>query len=103
MNYKVPLIPPPPPKLGLFQNLVLLLWENGLIRKIGWFQIFDITADHVQNRMTKWIFPKSHIVWKMFPDSKQNIRESADLHSVLYKKVWGSVRNKSIEKCANIG
>ena len=28
----------------------------------------------------------------MFPDSKQYIRKSWDLHSVLYKYVWGSVR-----------
>ena len=37
-------------------------------------------GDLVQKRMTKWIFPKSCIL-----DSKQDIRKSVDLHSVLYK------------------
>ena len=35
----------------------------------------------------------------MCPDSKQDVRESWDLHSVLYKLVRGSVRI-FFEKCA---
>ena len=48
------------------------------------------TKDLVQKRMMKWIFPKSHTFEKMCPDWKQDIRKSWDLHSVLYKQVWGS-------------
>ena len=31
-----------------------------------------------------WIFPKSHIIWKMCPDSKQDKRKLRDLRNVLY-------------------
>ena len=41
--------------------------------------------DPFQKRMTKQIFPESHLFWKMFPGSKQDIRKPWDLHSVLYK------------------
>ena len=30
----------------------------------------------VKKAMTKWIFPKSHIFWKMCPDSKQDYKKN---------------------------
>ena len=47
--------------------------------------------------MTKWIFPKSCIFWKMCLDSKQDIKENHEIYSVLHKHVWGSARKKSWE------
>ena len=40
-----------------------------------------ITLDLVQKIMAKWIFPWSHIFWKVYPDSKQDIRKSWDLYT----------------------
>ena len=59
--------------------------------------MFLAIIDLVKKGMTKWIFSISHIFWKMYPDSKQDIRKSWDLRNVLYKyamycTVWGSER-----------
>lgn len=43
--------------------------------------------------MTKWIFQKSHIFWKMFLDSQQDKRKIWDLQEALQEKK---------EKCVNI-
>ena len=48
-------------------------------------QNLKCSVDLIQKRMTKWIFPKSHFFWKMFPDSKQDKGKLWDLHNVLYK------------------
>ena len=43
-------------------------------------------------------FQKAHFL-KICPDSKQDIRKSWDLHSVLYKWVWGSVKKNFWKMC----
>ena len=42
-----------------------------------------VILDLVKKRMKKWIFPKGHTFWKMFPDSEEDVRKPWDLHSVL--------------------
>ena len=63
------------------------------------WQLETTAISHGFHNLKDLVKKEYQFFWKMCPDSKQDIRESWDLHSVLYKLLRGSVRI-FFEKCA---